>query len=91
MFRFKHYKKLTKSIISIKFHSSQPFNLQKVFLKDKHTFYTFNNILNISKKLSQDILRSLDKKDDLNGEKIGVFCFNSYAYLCVTAIINLIY
>ena len=52
----------------------------KIFLRDDHGEFSFKQIDKLSKRLSHDILKSLDMPD-LNGEKVGVYCNNNYTYL----------
>jgi acyl-CoA synthetase (AMP-forming)/AMP-acid ligase II len=52
----------------------------KVFLNDKFSSFTFDEINRLSSKLSSDLLASLNK-NDLQGEKIAVLCANNYTYL----------
>ncbi|CAF0935488.1 unnamed protein product [Brachionus calyciflorus] len=63
--------------------STTPFRLNlsdKVFLTDKYDKFTFNQIFNLSNKLSQNLSNHYEKSD-LNGEKIAVLCSNNYTYL----------
>lgn len=52
----------------------------KIFLKDKYSEFTFKQLDTLSKHLSQNLLRTLNT-DDLQGNKIGVYCSNNYTYL----------
>lgn len=52
----------------------------KIFIKDDYGELSFTQIDKLSKRLSNDILKTLDKSD-LNGERIGVYCHNNYTYL----------
>ncbi len=52
----------------------------KIFLKDKYSSFTFDELNRLSTKLSSDLLASLNR-NDLQGEKIAVLCANNYTYL----------
>ena len=53
---------------------------QKIFLFDKYSKFTFEQLIQLSTALRSDLLRCLDV-NDLGGKKIGVFCNNNYTYL----------
>ncbi|RNA18844.1 acyl- synthetase family member mitochondrial [Brachionus plicatilis] len=58
------------------FHSPS----DKIFLNDKYSKFSFNQVYNLSNVLSKNLLDQ-HKKSDLNGEKIAVLCSNNYTYL----------
>ncbi|CAF0870935.1 unnamed protein product [Brachionus calyciflorus] len=55
----------------------------KVFLTDHYSQFTYDEILNLSKSLSLNIIKKLNLKEPnyLNNEKIGIYCSNNYSYL----------
>jgi acyl-CoA synthetase (AMP-forming)/AMP-acid ligase II len=82
-FSFRFYR--ANSLLSFSKHlstsnsTSQNAN-SKVFLLDKYSSFTFDELNRLSTKLSSDLLASLNR-NDLQGEKIAVLCANNYTYL----------
>lgn len=51
-----------------------------VFLKDKYSQFSLQHLNDLSKCLSQNLLKNLDRTD-LKGERIAVLCSNNYTYM----------
>jgi long-subunit acyl-CoA synthetase (AMP-forming) len=75
----KFFKNYAKCLPLLQYHQTRLFN-SKLFLRDQYSEFTFSKINYLSYRLSEQLLESL-KVNDLNGEKIGVFCSNNYTYL----------
>lgn len=73
-------KKILNPHLTRKFSAKLTQNTNKVFLHDKYDKFTFDQLFQLSKKLSQDLLNN-SSKSNLNGEKIAVLCSNNYTYL----------
>ncbi len=53
---------------------------ESIFLKDKYSNFTLQQLNGLSKTLSQDLLKKLNVTD-LKGERIAVLCSNNYTYM----------
>ena len=69
------------------FNANQTYNLStnkvensKLFLTDQYSSFSYGDLNNLSSRLSNQLLSSLNSTD-LNGEKIAVLCSNNYTYL----------
>lgn len=56
---------------------------KKIFLKDNYGQFSFDDVLNLSKNLSANLIKTLQLNDPsyLNQQKIGIYCSNNYSYL----------
>jgi len=72
------FKNYAKCLIQ-NYQTKRLFN-SKIFLRDQYSEFTFKKLNYLSYRLGEKLLESL-KVNDLNGEKIGVFCSNNYTYL----------
>jgi malonyl-CoA/methylmalonyl-CoA synthetase len=71
----------SKSFFSTTQATRQQLNtMSKYFLQDRYDNFSYSRLDYLSKKLSDDLLGSYDKKN-LDGEKIAVLCSNNYTYL----------
>lgn len=54
-------------------------NENKIFMVDKHASFQHSQILRLSRALSEQVKR--ESGGSLAGQKVGVYCSNSYSYL----------
>lgn len=78
--KFFKFRKFSSRLVVSRWYQSESFNSKKTFLTDQYSSFTFQKINYLSNELSNQLLKSLKSKS-LEGEKIGVYCFNNYTYL----------
>jgi len=69
-------------LLSLKINSKLLFSSSSVpiFLKDKYSNFSLQQLNGLSKTLSQSLLKNLNVTD-LKGERIAVLCSNNYTYM----------
>ncbi len=69
-------------LLSLKINSKLLFSSSSapIFLKDKYSNFSLQQLNGLSKTLSQSLLKNLNVTD-LKGERIAVLCSNNYTYM----------